>query len=100
RLRLTRTLLQVLEGVEISIEDLITAVSADTEAGQGMNLRNLSPYGIAIRSLFNHQAEKMHTFLRKKRVRGNARLLLTVEMEVGRMPTGAKDERFQFVGPG
>ena len=94
RIRLVRTLNKLLEALKLSPEHLISAVAHDTAAGFGTHLRNLSPYGIAIRALFNHRRQAVNRFLGQQYVPGSVRILLTEEMEIGPLPDGARPERF------
>lgn len=98
RRRLVETLLELAEGLKLSIDGVIDAVETATARGEGTNLRNLSPYGIVVRSLFQHRRPAVDTFLRERRVRGRTRLLLTEEMDLGALPTDARPERYHLLG--
>jgi len=98
RRRLVDTLLHISRSLYLSIDDIIEAVERDTERGDGINLRNLSPYGIVLHALFVHRTTAVHKFLRDRNTRQKLRLFLTDEMELGDMPAGANPDRFYCVG--
>ncbi|MET0395814.1 MAG: hypothetical protein ABW277_03230 [Longimicrobiaceae bacterium] len=98
RRRLVSTLLQITKGMHLSLDDLFAAVDQDTARGEGIHLRDLSPYGIVVRSLFAHQSTKVQNFLRDRNRRQKLRIFLTEEMEVGDLPANALPTRYHFVG--
>jgi hypothetical protein len=97
RLRLTRTLLELVDRMGVTARQLIDAVKRDTQMGSGTHLRNLSPYGICVRALFKHRSQDVDKFLTTEDLGGNAKLFITDEMEVGDLPVGSHPDRYQYV---
>jgi hypothetical protein len=83
----------------VELDQIIGAVETDTARGEGINLRNLSPYGIILRALFTHQRQKVNRFLRDHRDRRKyLTLFLTEEMELGQLPSDAHPNRYYYFG--
>jgi hypothetical protein len=97
RRRLVDMILQISRGLQLSVDDIIAVVERDTGEGSGINLRNLSPYGIVLHAIFTYRRNAVHRFLRDRSPRQKLRLFLTEEMELGDLPGDAHPERFVYV---
>lgn len=64
---LAESVQQVCDLAQISMEELRQALEADIARGQGLRSVNLSPYGIIIQALLNHQQKKVLDLLRSDR---------------------------------
>ena len=84
KIRLSTTISDLLQALNIELGDLSAAVAADTALGRGTVSLNLSPYGVAVQALATHQADAFTAFLRRAKIRRNARVLLVPELELDR----------------
>jgi hypothetical protein len=99
RRRLVDTIMQISRDMYVELDQIINAVETDTARGEGVNLRNLSPYGIILRALFTHHRQKVNRFLRDRRnSRNYLTLFLTEEMELGQLPSDAHPNRYYYFG--
>lgn len=98
RRRLVDTIIQLARGMALSLDEIIAVVNQDTAAGDGVHLRDLSPYGIVVRALFIHRPEKVRRFLRDSNPRQKLRILLTEEMDIGDLPADAVSRRYHLIG--
>lgn len=97
RRRLVDTLREIARALYMDMEELITVVEQDTAEGDGINLRDLSPYGIVIRALFRRRVHKVNKFLCDTSERPRLRLFLSDEMEISPLPDRANPERYRWV---
>lgn len=65
--RLAQNILALTQAIGVTIENVIDCVSKDTEQGQGASLRDLTPYSVIVRGLYNHQQPKLAKYLQKER---------------------------------
>lgn len=63
--RLGETVQQLLNATEINLNELKSALDAETAASRGTALLNLSPYGIIVQSLLFQQTDKIGAYLKK-----------------------------------
>jgi ppGpp synthetase/RelA/SpoT-type nucleotidyltranferase len=64
--RLAQNILALTKAIGITIEDVMNAVKKDTDHGEGASLRDLTPYSVIIRGLYNHHLPKLTQFLKKE----------------------------------
>jgi ppGpp synthetase/RelA/SpoT-type nucleotidyltranferase len=82
KVRLSSTLNDLIQALDIGLEDLEAAVQTETAAGRGTVSLNLSPYGIAVQALAGQRRAQLVSFLRKPTVRGKRRIFLVPELEL------------------
>lgn len=99
RRRLVDTMLQVAKVLYMDIKEVMSLIDEETDNGEGRAIRNLSPYGIMIRTLFKRRSNKIERFLTKQTDdrKKQTKLLLTEEMEVGPLPQNANPERYIYL---
>jgi len=78
--RLSQSLLDVMKAMKLELEDIRQAVNTDTENGYGTKAKNLSPYEIVVKAIFNNQQDKFRSFLRDRWAKN--KLFITPEMEL------------------
>ena len=93
--RLSQTVSDLLDGLKLSLDDMKLSLSKDTALGLGTKLQNLSPYEIIIKSISNHNINKLNDFL-KSSSNKRFKLLITPEMEINDLIKGADKNRMVF----
>ena len=70
----------LMRAVDLPIDTLPGILDSETQAGRGVALENLSPFGTIVQSLINQHPERFERFARRQRER--FRVLLTPELEL------------------
>lgn len=65
--RLGQNILALAKAVGVTIDEVIDSVKNDTNQGEGAALRDLTPYSVVIRGLYNHHQPKLAQYLKKER---------------------------------
>lgn len=76
--RLSQSVLNIMDALKVEFKDIQKAVKIDTENGYGAKTKNLSPYEVIVKATFNNLKDKFLTFLDK----GKRKLFITPEMEL------------------
>lgn len=78
--RLAGIVQELLDALAMEADHLKTIVNNETERGQGVLTRNLSPYAVIVQSLFNQSPDCLHAFFAKKKA--NFTIMLPNEIEL------------------
>jgi len=96
--RLAQNILALTKAIGITIEEVIDSVKKDTDQGEGAALRDLTPYSVIIRGLYNYHQPKLVQFLKKER--GKFKFFLSENSDFSekfKAIQGARPEKFIFI---
>lgn len=79
--RLAENILELSHALGVETNEIIKCVCADTKAGQGAALNDLTPYAVILRSLHKHQRHRFQKYLCSER--GRFRIFLSDDSELG-----------------
>lgn len=94
--RLSRSLFELMHAMTLKLDDITQSVKVDTQNGYGSNEKNLSPYEIVIKAIFNHRNHAFLKFLQNHRTK--TKILVTPEMELA-LPADASHRNLVFAVP-
>lgn len=94
--RLADTVIELIRGMKFNIDVVIDCVRLDTARGEGSLLRNLSPYAVIIRSLYNNQRMKFLAYLKMPSEKG-IRLFLADDPEMALAFKDAAVDKFIYL---
>lgn len=90
RRRLAQNIISLLNSLNISLTELNTILLNETNAGRGVNIRNLSPYLIIVQALYNIKNVEFLRYLRKKD--GTHKILIPSELNLPKLSRIVKDK--------
>jgi ppGpp synthetase/RelA/SpoT-type nucleotidyltranferase len=90
--RLCKLIQSVMTATKLELADIRQAVAIDTTNGNGTKLKNLSPYEIIIKAIFNNKQDNFIAFLKGK---GKLKLFITPEMEI-ELPPNTSNKNLVF----
>jgi len=96
--RLAQNILALAKAVGVSITEVIEAVQNDTSQGEGATLRDLTPYSVVIRGLYNHHQSKFAQYLKKER--GTFKVFFSEQSDFSekvKAMQGARPEKFVYL---
>lgn len=85
--RLAENIGTLCAAVDINIIALEELLVDETAAGRGAQIRNLSPFGIVLESLFRHYPRELSRALKDRRRGGKPKIVIASELE---LPSGSK----------
>ena len=98
RVRLAQNILTITKALNITIEEVIASVNSDTSKGEGAALRDLTPYSVVIRAIYNNHNGKFVHFSKKEG--GKFKMFLSDQSEFSdqvRSIPGARPEKFIYL---
>lgn len=96
--RLAQNILALAKAVGVTIDEVFDAVRNDTNQGEGAALRDLTPYAVVIRGLYNHHQSKLAQYLKKER--GKFKVFFSEHSEFSdkvKSIQGARPEKFVYL---
>ncbi|MBN9298237.1 MAG: hypothetical protein J0I41_14580 [Filimonas sp.] len=91
--RLSKSIQGVMSATKLELDDIRQAIAIDTENGYGTNAKNLSPYEIVVKAIFNNKKDKFLAFLGGKP--SKTKLFITPEMEID-IPSNTSSKNLIF----
>ena len=88
--RLAQNILSLITSIDIPLQELNNIIIAETSAGRGTNIRDLSPYLIVVQCLYNNKNAEFLKYLRNKK--GSHKILMTNELNIPRLTRIVKDK--------
>lgn len=79
--RLAQNIIQLFKCLELPISELESILDKETQDGQGTNIKNLSPYLIIVKSIFNQKSAHALKILRSQKA-CESKILITRELEL------------------
>lgn len=89
--RLSENVNELCLAVDINTSDLERALVEETASGRGAQIRNLSPFGIVLDSLFRRYPDKIAEALVDKRRERKPKIVIPAELE---LPTGSDPSKW------
>ena len=96
--RLAQNILELTKAIGVTIEEVIDSVKRDTSRGEGAALRDLTPYSVVIRGLYNHHQSKLEKYLQKDR--GKVKVFFSEDADFSekiRAIRGARPEKIVYL---
>jgi ppGpp synthetase/RelA/SpoT-type nucleotidyltranferase len=96
--RLAENIYTLSKAIGITTEEVIDSVKNDTDKGEGAALRDLTPYSVVIRGIYNHHQLKLANYL--KREKGRFKLFFSEDSDFSEKLKdiqGARPEKFVYL---